>query len=374
MPRKIAAFDLDDTLITAATGNKWAKSATGWKWWDVSVPAKLKKLHNDGWLVVIISNQGAISLKDNPKSLQKDTTSLVNFKAQLTAIMRQFDFPISVYAAPEPDKYRKPRTGMWQEMLEDFDLESEGQVDMKESFYVGDAAGRAKTDKRRRDHACSDRDLAANIGINFKTPEEYFLDEPPEAFVRDFDPTEYLKQNPDSSPSTFTKRNVQDIVMFCGSPGAGKSTFYWEKLKPLGYERVNQDILKSRDRCIKVAREQLNAGKSVAIDNTNADVGARAYWTSLAKEFKVPIRCVHFTASPRLCEHNDCVRALNPELMNPEGRTMLPGIAFRSFAQRYIPPSIDEGFQDITPVSFQFQGSAEQRRVWNSYWVSKFST
>jgi bifunctional polynucleotide phosphatase/kinase len=156
-PRKVAAFDLDDTLITAAAGSKWAKSATGWKWWDVSVPAKLKNLHNDGYLVVILSNQGNISLKDNPKTLQKDAASLVNYKAQVTAVLRQLDLPISVYAATEPDGYRKPRVGMWQEMLEDYDLEREESIDLKQSFYVGDAAGRAKTDKRRKDHACSDR-------------------------------------------------------------------------------------------------------------------------------------------------------------------------------------------------------------------------
>ena len=156
-PRKIAAFDLDDTLVTAAAGSKWAKSATGWKWWDVSIPAKLKQLHNDGYLVVILSNQGNISLKEKAKPLQKDTASLVNFKAQVTAILRQLDLPISVYAAADQDKYRKPRGGMWQEMLEDCDLEGDGSVDHGQSFYVGDAAGRAQTDKRRKDHACSDR-------------------------------------------------------------------------------------------------------------------------------------------------------------------------------------------------------------------------
>jgi hypothetical protein len=44
---------------------------------------------------------------------------------------------------------------------------------------------------------------------------------------------------------TYVKANLQDIVLLCGRPGAGKSTFYWKRLKPLGYERVNQDILKT---------------------------------------------------------------------------------------------------------------------------------
>jgi len=172
----------------------------------------------------------------------------------------------------------------------------------------------------------------------------------------------------------YTKRNKQDIVLFCGSPGAGKSTFYWENLKSLGYERINQDVLKSRDRCLKVAREQLNAGVSVVIDNTNAGIDTRALWLQLGQEFQVPVRCVHFTSTTRLCEHNDCVRALNPDVMNPEGRSMLPAVAFRSFQQRYIAPSANEGFQDITQVDFHFQGTPEQRRIWGQYWVSKFAT
>ena len=65
-PVKIAAFDLDDTLITA-TGSKWNRSATSWKWWDSSIPGKLKSLYDEGYLVAIFSNQGNISLKDNSK-------------------------------------------------------------------------------------------------------------------------------------------------------------------------------------------------------------------------------------------------------------------------------------------------------------------
>ena len=42
----------------------------------------------------------------------------------------------------------------------------------------------------------------------------------------------------------FEKANNKDVVLFCGPPGAGKSTFFWKHLKPLGYERVNQDTLK----------------------------------------------------------------------------------------------------------------------------------
>jgi predicted kinase len=50
-------------------------------------------------------------------------------------------------------------------------------------------------------------------------------------------------------------------------------------------------------------------------DNTNANPEVRASWVELAQAFQIPIRCVHFTASTRLCEHNDTVRALNPALV-----------------------------------------------------------
>jgi bifunctional polynucleotide phosphatase/kinase len=107
-----------------------------------------------------------------------------------------------------------------------------------------------------------DRDFAENVAIKFYTPEEFFLDAGPEQVIRQFDPKAYIDVDPDvpgkSSTlcsfqyrltaivvSTFSKTHPLELVIFCGSPGAGKSTFYWKYLKPLGYERVNQDILKT---------------------------------------------------------------------------------------------------------------------------------
>jgi bifunctional polynucleotide phosphatase/kinase len=46
---------------------------------------------------------------------------------------------------------------MWKEMLEDHELDGPGLLNMENSFYVGDAAGREKTVRRPKDHACSDR-------------------------------------------------------------------------------------------------------------------------------------------------------------------------------------------------------------------------
>jgi hypothetical protein len=38
------------------------------------------------------------------------------------------------------------------------------------------------------------RDFAANIGIQFHTPEEFFLKEAPKSFTRDFDPAAYCNK------------------------------------------------------------------------------------------------------------------------------------------------------------------------------------
>ena len=371
----------DSTLITTSSGNVFGREASDWKWWHPSVPSKLKQLHASGYQLAILSNQGGINLNTKgPKPV--DPKRLNVFKTKVGYVLNQLDLPLSLYAATAQNLYRKPRTGMWREVLEDYDLEDAEGVKLKECVFVGDAAGRLARGKVKADHSSSDRNFADNVGITFYTPEEYFLDEQPVEWKRTFDPLTYVDKAVDvvagekgeetttKAQPVFDKRHELDIVLLVGSPGSGKSTFYWTFLEPLGYERANQDLLKTRERCIKHARACLESGKSVAVDNTNADDKTRADWVSLARECKVPIRCVWLQAPPEICKHNDTVRSLGgSEGLNPEKRTMLPAMAFSGYTSRFKQPKVAVGFTDVVEVPFEFRGDEEEKRVWGKYWT-----
>ncbi|EAQ90220.1 hypothetical protein CHGG_02155 [Chaetomium globosum CBS 148.51] len=276
--------------------------------------------HSIWYRVVIFTNQGGLTLHPDPKS--KGPKSAKNrvpgFKQKCSAVLSQLDIPLTLYAATGKDIYRKPRPGMWTEMKEDYDL-SESEIDHENSVFVGDAGGRIAEPKgpgaAGKDFSCSDRNLAHNINIKYQTPEEFFLGEKPRDFARDFDVANFPYTDEEKDNEAWaTKSNDQDIVLFVGFPGAGKSTFYWKYLEPLNYERVNQDTLKSKDKCFKTAADLLGKGESIVVDNTNADVDTRSQWIALARKHKVPIRCFWFQTPLQLCEHNAAARALNEKV------------------------------------------------------------
>ena len=163
-------------MIQTSSGNVFGKDATDWRWWDPSVPTVLRQLYDDGqvfpkppgvgptiadillsYITAIMSNQGGISLKSDPKTVKSDQKRLSTFKAKVQLILGQLDFPVSLYAGTSRDRFRKPRTGMWDELLDDYDLDGGDGVDLESSFFVGDAGGRTARVGAKADHACSDR-------------------------------------------------------------------------------------------------------------------------------------------------------------------------------------------------------------------------
>ena len=149
--KKIAGFDLDNTIITTKSGKKFPKDQMDWKWLNTNVKNKLITLSKE-YVIAIFTNQLGISLGKQSKSELID---------KFSNIYKELDVPIIFLVSDRKDFYRKPGVGMWQV------LEKEGII-KEGSFYVGDAAG------RETDFSNSDKEFALNIGIDFYTPEDFF--------------------------------------------------------------------------------------------------------------------------------------------------------------------------------------------------------
>ncbi|KAK2380598.1 polynucleotide 3'-phosphatase ZDP [Trifolium repens] len=166
---KIAAFDFDGCLANTSV-KKVGPNA--WSLMYSSIPDKLQSLYNDGYKLVIFTNESNIERWKNTR--QKAVDSKIG---RLNQFIEKVKVPIQVFIAcgvgksgkagpKEDDPYRKPKPGMWQLMEKHFN--SGITIDMDQSFYVGDAAG------RESDHSDADIRFAEANGLKFYVPEEYF--------------------------------------------------------------------------------------------------------------------------------------------------------------------------------------------------------
>ncbi|KAF2465858.1 PNK3P-domain-containing protein [Lindgomyces ingoldianus] len=351
---KIAAFDLDSTLISTRSGELYASDEQDWKWWHKSVPMKLAELYDNDYQIIIFTNQGRLTDENRQEAPEAQM-----WKRKVDVLLNVLDIPLILYAACANDNYRKPRTGMWEKMKEEFH-----SVELDLSFLVGDAAG------RECDHSDADRHFCLNIGIPFFTPEKFFLGAPLEPMSDKFNPAWYLPTH----TALATKRNInhgpkhQSLLVFVGAPGAGKTTYYRKTLQPLGYERIGSHQLGLEER-VQLAYQVLAEGKSVVIDDTNTTAAARKLWISLASRFKIRVYAIHFTTPADLCLHNDSVRALGGDQTKEEQRKVFPRTRFKDIISRFSEPQNTEGFEEVVKLDFEWHGSSEELRIWNKHWI-----
>ncbi|KAG0487506.1 hypothetical protein HPP92_009601 [Vanilla planifolia] len=163
---KIAAFDFDGCLANTSVKRT---GADAWSLMYSSIPEKLQELHKEGYKLVIFTNESNIERWKNKRQQAIDSKL-----GRLDHFIKVVGVPIQVFIAcglgknkeQIDDPFRKPKTGMWTILAEH--LNSDIAIDMNQSFYVGDAAGRAG------DHGDSDIKFAQAIGLKFYVPEEFF--------------------------------------------------------------------------------------------------------------------------------------------------------------------------------------------------------
>ena len=286
---KVAAFDYDHTLVKPIK-TTFSLNIDDWTWLRKDVPNKLKELYNEGFSIVIFTNQ-------------TKTFKIEQIKISLESL----HIPLSVYVGTT-DNSKKPNTFLWNLFIEDSNVD----IITGESFYVGDALG--------RDGDWSDTDgiFAKNIGICVKTPEEMFPYE--------------IKVETD-----FTDKTYQELVLMMGYPGSGKSSYINNKISD-NYKIITCDDvdLKTESKRKKRTRDILKMGFSAVLDATHASRKKRKIFIDIAKEYNIPVRLIHLNTSFEESKERNINRI-----------NKVPLIALYMYRKNYEEPLLEEGYDEI---------------------------
>ena len=338
---KIAAFDMDGTLITTKSGRVFPVDNNDWKIIFPEVPKKLQSMSKKGYKIVIFTNQAGI---------ESGKQTVTGVQTKINNIMEALQVPIQVFVSTGKNKYRKPAPFMW-EYLEKH-CNSGVEVDRSQCIYVGDAAGRpaSTAPKRKKDFSMADRLFASNLGVPFATPEEHFLQLPSQKFDKPaFDPSQMS-----SSVDLYGTANVKvpafkvELIILCGFPGSGKSYFASTVLSKLGYKIANRDTLGSWQKCAALVEQSLKDGDHVVVDNTNPDKESRGRYIKIANQLKVPARCFMMNVSKDHARHNNKFRELTDSK-----HTKISDMIFNMYNSKYQKPDKSEGFVDVVQVNFK---------------------
>lgn len=339
--KKIAAYDMDGTLITTKSGRTFPLDSADWKIAFGNAKNTLKAKHSDNYKIVVFTNQAGLAKR----------IILADLRKKFEKIIEEFSVPMQVFIATYDNPFRKPMPMMWWALCDH--LNDNVRIDESNSYYVGDAAGRPenKSLKKKKDHSTADRFFALNINLTFFTPEEHFLKTPTQKWQRpEFEPLNTVEMAPDNAIEPSTSRITSDaieMIIMVGIAGSGKSSFCRDHLATAGYEIINCDTIGTMVKCISMARDGLKSCKKVVIDNTNVSSDERLRFIKVAKENKVKCRCLIMNTSFKHAEHNNAVRAI----LNPDRRKVSKEV-MNTQTKYYTKPRLSEGFDEIVTVNF----------------------
>jgi bifunctional polynucleotide phosphatase/kinase len=351
---RIASFDLDGTIIITKSGKKIPNEINDWKIISNNVNNILLKFYNNNYRIIIFSNQLGI---------EKNKITIYDLISKINNIITYINIPIDIFISIKNNNYRKPAIGMWEYMNKYLNNNIKIILKNDNSIYVGDAAGRIYNNNKK-DFSCSDRKFALNIGINFYTPEQIFLNNQ-KIYKYDigFDPNILYKnsymQRYNIYNNDIYNNNIynsiinyysigitNDIILFVGYPSSGKTTFVKRYLIPNKYIHINQDKLKTIQKCLSLFEYNINNNNNcIVIDNTNPSIEIRYKYIKIAKLYNRKIRCFYFNTPIKLCQHLNTYRS---KIMSK----YIPNIAYNIYNKKFIMPTIKEGFYEVINIDF----------------------
>jgi DNA 3'-phosphatase len=169
---KIAFFDADSTLRISRDGHVSANAVD-----DVYVlpyvSQKIKDLNDRKYVVAVVSNQGGVSA--GMVSYEVASGALKFMASQIEKLGGVIDY---IAMAPDKDAFKKPNTGMADELFNFIRTSCRKDVNKADSFMVGDFAytkeQRDAHGNQGDDFADTDRLFAEHVGVGFYDATDYF--------------------------------------------------------------------------------------------------------------------------------------------------------------------------------------------------------
>ena len=309
---KVIFADLDHTLITPKGKYVFPKTIDDWKWKNEAVVPKLKAMYNDGYEIVIVSNQKKMSGAD--------------VKTKATLIYDDLQLPFVFISGHSDLYYRKPQLGLWEVLLEYILLDAKN-VDYTQSVFLGDSV--------------ADLYFARNTGIPFIHTDMFFTGVPNKEFAKIEDKehplTNWVSRDAKDiiEPLLSSKKSSKRFVIMVGSPASGKS-YYSRKLEmKAGYIRINKDDMKTDAAMLKAFDAGLEKGQNIVIDGTNATKEHRLKWISVARKASYHITIMWMNFPMPVVEFLDNYRISK----NKNQDTHVPAVAMRVYYKKLEEPT-----------------------------------
>ena len=287
---KMVGLDYDWTLVNPKGGATFPTHIDDWEWFSSNVPSKLKQYYEDGYMLVVFTNQS--------KPWKCD---------QIKFVMKSLNIPMFIVIARDKTEY-KPNIILFDTLFKD------NIIDKSKSFFIGDALG------RKTDFADSDKVFAENIGIQYFPPEKIFL-------------TNYHKQYDISS---IKLQDIPEIIIMMGFPGSGKTTIANEVCNNKQYVHIKGDDYKSNTpKMLKAAFDHIKSKKSIVFDATNSSIKKRKFYVDFAIKHKYSVQCIHVSTPMDISYKRNLLR---------QDKNKIPKVAFSVYKKHYEEPTEDEGF------------------------------
>jgi DNA 3'-phosphatase len=375
----VAGFNLDNTIINS--NPKLVANVYEFELTYQSCIARLSELNQQNYSIVVISDQVLIT-----KGIISIEELQIKFDFFANMLFSKGISIIGIFTTKN-NCYKKPHTWTWKFLTELY--RSKGaNINIKESMYVGNLAGRLAKAYHNRDPDYVDRAFAYNIGITFKVPEQIFrnnVDDREFAYhnsMTDKEKDEFIEIELERYKQScfYSHKNLYEyclsqsnrlysinpgekpafIIIMIGPPCSGKTrlsgliaanaskkiTDPLTKLEKIvspvvvisEYYYVDDKKVTNAERT-KIINNFIQDGRTLIIDGSYPSHASRDMYLKKAAEYKLPVIFIKLNPTYKICRQFNYIKL---EKSQDKFREPLSDARFKKYKRLYQQPDVNK--------------------------------